>query len=138
MNQILTKAHDRALAFLRAEAASTLTTFALMMPVLAGAVGISIDYGRAALVKTRLQAVADSAALMSARQLQLAQSTSDKVSAYAKSYVASQLQGVTTAVDVDTQALNVRVRLTSDVTRMFDVLSFQGGNVPVGARRPRS
>ena len=59
--------------FMRAEAASTLTTFALMMPVLAGAVGISIDYGRAALVKTRLQAVADSAALMSARQLQLAQ-----------------------------------------------------------------
>ncbi len=105
MNQIPTKAHNRALAFLRAEAASTLTTFALMMPVLAGAVGISIDYGRAALVKTRLQAVADSAALMSARQLQLAQSTSDKVIAYAKSYVASQLQGVTTAVDVDPKAL---------------------------------
>ena len=133
MRQALTKARNHALAFLRAEAASTLTTFALMMPVLAGAVGISIDYGRAALLKTRMQAVADSAALMSARQLQLAQSTSDKVTAYANSYVASQLQGVTTAVEVDPKAYTVRVRLTSDVTRMFDVLSFQGGNMPVGA-----
>ena len=53
---------------------------------------------------------------MSARQLQLAQSTSDKVTAYAKSYVESQLQGVTTAVDVDAKALMVRVRLTSELT----------------------
>src|SRR6185436_2315106 len=44
----------------------------------------------------------------------------------------SQLTGVTTAVDVDTKALMVRVRLTSTVERMFDVMSFQG-TVPVGA-----
>ena len=133
MRQVLTRVRRHALAFVRAEAASTLTTFALMMPILAGAVGISIDYGRAALLKTRMQAVADSTALMSARQLQLAQATADKVIAFANSYVASQLTGVTTAVEVDPKAYTVRVRLTSDVARMFDVMSFQGGNMPVGA-----
>ena len=40
---------------------------------------------------------------------------------------------MTTAVEVDPKAYTVRVRLTSDVTRMFDVMSFQGGNMPVGA-----
>src|SRR3954470_4130711 len=89
--------YSRLLAFLRSTGASTLTTFALMTPVLLAAAGMSVDYGRAALFRTKMQSIADSAAVMSARQLQLARVTSDKVAAFAKSYVASQLSEVTTA-----------------------------------------
>jgi Flp pilus assembly protein TadG len=132
MKETLAKLRNLAVAFRRAQEGSTLTMFALMLPVVAGAVGISIDYGRAALLRTQMQALADSAALMSARQLQLASSTSEKVAAFAKSYVEGRLGNVTAAVDVDSKALTVRVRLTSDVNRLFNIAMLQQ-NVPVGA-----
>src|SRR5262245_51176314 len=130
MRYFLTDIRNRARSFVCAEAASTLTTFALLAPVLIGAVGIGVDYARASLLKTKMQAIADSTAVMSARQLQLATATPGKVAAYAKSFIASQLNGVTSAVDVDANALTVRVRLTATVDRLLDV-SLLGGNMPV-------
>jgi Flp pilus assembly protein TadG len=132
MKQALDKFYSRAVAYLRSERASTLTTFALMTPVLLGAVGIAVDYGRAGLFRTRMQGIADGAAVMSARQLQLAQATSDKVAAFAQSYVASQLSGVATAIDVDAKALTVKVTLTAEVERILDISLIQK-NVPVRA-----
>src|SRR5689334_18358285 len=131
MRNILTKARKRIQAFWRSDAANTLTTFGLVLPILVGAVGISVDYGRATLMRAKMQAIADSAALMSARQLQLASSTADKVAAFANSYVASQLSNVTSTVNVDQTALTVRIRLTATVDRFFDVSWMQ--NMPVGA-----
>ena len=87
---------------------------------------------RAGLLKSKMQSIADSAAVMSARQLQLASSAPDKVAAYAQSYIASQLSGVTATVDVDAKALTVRVRLTAQVGRLMDI-SLLHGDVPVGA-----
>jgi hypothetical protein len=130
--RVLQNSCSRALVFVRAETASTLTVFALMTPVLLGAVGMAVDYGRAGLLKTRMQNIADSAALMSARQLQLAQATSDKVAAFAKSYVASQLDGATTTVDVDAEALTVKVSLNATVDRLLGISLFQK-SLPVGA-----
>ncbi|MGZ3408767.1 MAG: pilus assembly protein [Xanthobacteraceae bacterium] len=52
---------------------------------------------------------------MSARELQLASSTAEKIAAYAKSYVASQLSGVTSVTNVDMSALTVHVKLDTDV-----------------------
>src|SRR5687768_6473084 len=121
-----------ALAYVRLERANTLTTFALITPVLLGSVGIAVDYGRAALFRTKMQSIADSAAVMSARQLQLAQATSDKVSNFAKSYVASQLSEATTTVDVDTTELTVKVTLNAEVERFLDISLFQK-SVPVRA-----
>jgi hypothetical protein len=83
-------------------------------------------------MKSQMQAIADSAAVMSARQLQLASATPDKVAAFARSYVGSRLNGVTTAIDVDDKALTVRVRLTAEVDRLFDISLLQR-NMPVGA-----
>jgi Flp pilus assembly protein TadG len=100
--------------FGRSKRASTMTMFALSLPVVIGSVGVAIDYGRAAMTRSRMQAVADSAALMSARQMQLATATADKVSAFAKSYVTSQIAGVITTMNVDMGALTVNARLDTD------------------------
>jgi Flp pilus assembly protein TadG len=132
MKQALHQFYSRALVYWRSERAGALTTFALMTPVLLGAVGISIDYGRAALFRTKMQGIADGAAISSARQLQLAQATSDKIAAFAQSYVAGQLGGVTTVIDVDSKALTVKVTLTAEVERLLDISVIQK-NVPVRA-----
>lgn len=132
MRPLLTKASIRVREFVRADAASTLTTFSLLAPLLIGAVGMGVDYARASLLRTKMQALADTAAVASARQLQLASSTPDKVAAYAKSLVASQIDGVASTVDVDSKAYTVRVRLTSKVDRLLDI-SALGGNMPVSA-----
>jgi Flp pilus assembly protein TadG len=108
------KSARRAARFVRCERASTLTLFALSLPVLVGVTGVGVDYARAALMKSKMQGVADSAALMSARELQLATSTADKVSALAKSYAESQIGGVTAVANVDMDALTVRVNLDAD------------------------
>lgn len=110
-----TKTHPPVSHLVRCERASTLTTFAVALPVLLGVVAMGIDYAGAAFMKTKMQRVADDAAVMSARQLQLATSTADKVSASAQSYVAARFGGATTTVDVDTKALTVRVQLDADV-----------------------
>jgi Flp pilus assembly protein TadG len=55
MKRVLESYCSRALTFARSETASTLMTFALATPVLLGAVGIAVDYGRAALLRTRMQ-----------------------------------------------------------------------------------
>src|SRR5262245_6704606 len=100
MTATLTKVRIFAARFRRSEQASSLPMFALMLPVIASAVGMSVDYSRGVLMKTQMQAAADSAALMAARQLQLATATADKVSAFAKSYVGEKLPNVTTTTDI--------------------------------------
>jgi Flp pilus assembly protein TadG len=101
--------------FASAERGSIVTVFALSLPVLLGAGGISLDYARAAYMKSKLQSTADSAALMSARELQLASSTAEKISALAKSYVGGMLKDVAVTTNVDTTALTVQVILENDV-----------------------
>jgi len=107
----------------RCERASTLTTFALLVPVIVAATGVSLNYGSAALMKTKMQRIADGAALMSARQLQLAQATANKVTAAAQSYVSAQIAGVATSVAVDMDAFTVRVQLDGDAAPVIG-LSF--------------
>src|SRR5690349_22807590 len=119
MTETLSRVRILAARWRRSEKASSLPMFALMLPVIAGAVGISVDYSRGVLLKTQMQAAADSAALMAARQLQLATATSDKVAAFAKSYVGDKLPNVTTTTDIDTKALTVKLTLTANVDRFF-------------------
>ena len=58
--------------FAAAEAGNTAIVFALALPVLVAAAGAAVDYSTAASTRSKMQAVADSAALASARELQLA------------------------------------------------------------------
>src|SRR5262249_6453661 len=61
------------------EAAGTMMTFALLLPVLVAAAGAAIDYSFAASTRSKMQAVADASALASVREMQLARSDSSKI-----------------------------------------------------------
>ena len=100
---------------MRCEAGNVSVAFALMIPVVLGAAGIGVDYMRAATMRTRMQAVADAAAISSARELQMAKSEPDKIAAIATSYVTSQLPDVTIQTKVDADALTVQVVLEKDL-----------------------
>src|SRR5262245_920390 len=102
-------------ALLRDEAGGISTAYALMIPLLFGAAGVGLDYSRAASERSKLQAVADSAAIAAARELQMAKADPDKIAAVAKSYVTAQIADVAIGTKVDTQALTVRVDLQKDI-----------------------
>src|SRR5262245_48827636 len=70
-------------------------TLGLLLPVLAAAVAAGMDYTNAASTRSKMQAVADSAALSATREFQMAQSNPDRITAVAQKYVTSQLNGVT-------------------------------------------
>jgi Flp pilus assembly protein TadG len=123
---------ERFADFVRSDAASSLTMFAIAVPLLLGAVGVAVDFGRATLMKAKLQAIADGAATLAAREMQLATATPDKLAAFAKSYVDSQLSGVATTTKVDMKALTVRVKLDTDVDPVMHLASL-GEKMHVGA-----
>ena len=101
---------------LRDDAGNVTVTFALMIPVIMGAAGLGVDYVRASAAQTRMQAIADAAAISSARELQMAKSDPDKIAAIATSYATSQLPDVTVQTKVDSEALTVQVTLEKDLS----------------------
>jgi len=90
-------------------AASTLTIFALTLPVLVAAGGMVVDYTNAASMRTRMQTTADMAALAAARELQLSRANPSAIAAVATNLINGALQGATPVVNVDTQAMTVQV-----------------------------
>jgi Flp pilus assembly protein TadG len=103
------------LALLRDEAGSVSIAYALMIPVIFGAAGVGLDYSCAASERSKMQAVADAAAIAAARELQMARADPDKIAAVARNYVTTQIADVVIGTKVDTQALKVRVDLAKDV-----------------------
>jgi Flp pilus assembly protein TadG len=91
--------------------ANIIVTFALVLPVLVVAAGAAIDYSRAAGARSRMQAVADDAALAAAQRLQLAQTDEDGAVTFTRSYVNAQLANATTNVTVDFRASTIEVRV---------------------------
>src|ERR1700730_6153220 len=75
------------------EAAGTMITFGLALPVIIVAAGAAVDYSFAASIRSKMQAVADSAALASARELQLARADSGRITAIANNVVTSAFPG---------------------------------------------
>src|SRR6202022_3052493 len=55
----------RARRFVSHQAANTIVTFTLTLPVLVAAAGMAVDYSLAAKIRSNMQGVADSAALAS-------------------------------------------------------------------------
>jgi Flp pilus assembly protein TadG len=102
-------------AFGPSQSGSVAIIFALAIPALIGAAALAIDYSVAVMTKSRMQAVADSAALISAREWQMAKATRDTVAAVARSYVMTRFNDVTADVQPDQTALSVRVTLDKDV-----------------------
>jgi Flp pilus assembly protein TadG len=89
--------------------ANTTLLFALTLPVVLGMAGLAVEYGHAASAKTKMQTVADSAALAAAQELQLAQSDPGRIVAVAESVVNNALPDAHTRAIVDTQAASVQV-----------------------------
>jgi Flp pilus assembly protein TadG len=109
----------RAGCFVGDEAAGTMMIFALTIPVVMVAAGGAVDYSFAASTRSKMQAVADSAALASVRELQLARTDSSRVTVIANNVINSSLQGVTAAINVDLQAMTVQVVIEKQYTSLI-------------------
>ena len=106
--------------------ATVMTTFALAVPVVFGAVGVAVDYSMASNTRTRMQAVADAAAINGAREFQMARATASSVTAAVQSYVRSQLNDVSVMAAADEQALSVNVVVEKDVAMTIGKVVFGG------------
>lgn len=109
--------------FIGNEAAGIAMTFALILPVLIVAGGAAIDYSFALMTQTKMKGVADSAALASVRELQLARTDSNRITAIANNVINSLLQGVASTINVDFQAMTVQVVIQKQYTPVFGILS---------------
>ena len=88
--------------------------FGLTLPIVAGAVGLAIDYSGAAMMRSKMQAVADAAAISAAREFQMAKSRPELIAAVAANYVKGHLADVSTDTKVDANALTVQVVLQKE------------------------
>ena len=109
--------------FIGNEAAGIAMTFALILPVLIVAVGAAVDYSLALMTQTKMKGVADSAALASVREIQLARTDSSRITAIANNVINSLLQGVASTINVDFQAMTVQVVIDKQYTPVFGILS---------------
>ena len=117
-------------AFRRDRSANAAITFGLAAPVLIGMVAVAVDYSRAAAGKSKLQAVADAAALYSAREWQMAQSQSERIVAAALAYARSQAPDAQAAATADAGTYTVNVVLEKDYELTIGKAVF-GGNTHV-------
>ncbi len=88
--------------------------FGLTLPIVAGAVGLAVDYSGAAMMRSKMQAVADAAAISAAREFQMAKSRPELIAAAAANYVKGHLADVSTDTKVDANALTVQVVLQKE------------------------
>jgi Putative Flp pilus-assembly TadE/G-like len=109
--------------FVADEAAGTMMMFALTLPVLMAAAGAAVDYSLAAATRSKMQAVADAAAIASVRELQLARTDSSRITAIANNVINSSLQNVTTKINVDFQAMTVQVTIQKQYIPVLSILS---------------
>jgi Flp pilus assembly protein TadG len=113
--------------FRRDREASVVMLFGLMLPVLVICVAMATDYALMINVQTKMQSAADSAAVAAARELQLANADSPRVTAVAEGYVRSTLPEVAVETSVEPSLGIVRVRLSKTFAPVF------GGIVQNGA-----
>jgi putative Flp pilus-assembly TadE/G-like protein len=114
----------RALA--RDNSANVAIIFGLATPILFGAVGAAIDYSAGVAMRTKMQSVADSAAVAAAREFQMAKATRDTVAAVARNYVKDRLDDVAVTPTVDEKALTVKVVLEKEVALTIGRLIYDG------------
>ena len=93
-----------------------MTLFALTLPVLVAGAAAAVDYSFAASTRSKMQAVADSAALASVRELQLARTDASRIVAIASNVVSSSMQDAKSSVAVDFKTMTVRVVVEKQYT----------------------
>jgi Flp pilus assembly protein TadG len=120
-------ARPRKGGFFRDTSGNVVVTFSLAVPVLAAAVAAAVDYGSAAATRTRMQQVADAAAIASVQEIRLANTDQTRVATVATNYVVSTLPNVAPSVTVDLKAQTVQVSLQQQYTPITGTLVFKGG-----------
>ena len=109
--------------YLNSSAGSTIVMFALVLPMLLGAIGVAIDFSTFTMKQQALQAAADQAALASAKELSIVSNSDPIVRAAAMNFLTEGLRGrdenaVGTAT-VDRKAGSVKVQVQEDWTPFF-------------------
>jgi Putative Flp pilus-assembly TadE/G-like len=103
------------MGFLRAQRGGLGLIFAMTAPVLLVVSGVAIDYASASMLRTKLQAIADSAAIAGAKQFSLANSDAKTVNAVVDSFIGGQAEDnfgtVQHRVKIDKDANEVRVEI---------------------------
>src|ERR1035437_429768 len=105
------------------EAAGIAMTFALILPVLIVAGGAAVDYSLALMTQTKMKGVADSAALASVREIQLARTNSSRITVIANNFRSGLLRGGASTINVVFQAMTVQVVIDKQYTPVFGILS---------------
>jgi Flp pilus assembly protein TadG len=93
----------------RSKAGGVLATFGLVTPVLLMGIAAAVDYGMFERGRGRLQAQVDAAAIAAAREMQMAQTDSARITAVAENFVHSSEPQASVATRVDTTAMSVTV-----------------------------
>ena len=106
---------------------NVLVMFALALPLLVGMIGTGVDYTLASSARSKMQGIADAAAVAAARELQIAKTDPDKISAVAKGFVNASLSDVSVTTNVDVKALTVEVILDKTVTPIMGSLLRRSG-----------
>ena len=125
MPQYRSYAHDRnvlwplgrlAARLQRCERGSIFVIFALALPVLLALVGGTIEFARLSMLKAKLQSIADTAALSTARQFAVADSQTSELRAAADAYVQAHIgkfsKTVSTSINVNHDTRSVTVSLS--------------------------
>jgi Flp pilus assembly protein TadG len=114
--------------------------FALALPVVIGAAGLAVDYAIMANQRTKMQSVADAAALSAARELRLAPNGTNNVAATAQSYAQSALAqtipGLNPVIGASVIDNNTAVEVTITASYrpvLFRVISQDVANLSVTA-----
>ncbi len=115
--------HRVAKRYLNSSAGSTIVMFALVLPVLLGAIGVAIDFSTFTMKQQALQAAADQAALASAKELSIVSNSDSVVQAAAMNFLTEGLRGrdenaVGTAT-IDRKAGSVKVQVQEDWAPFF-------------------
>ena len=97
--------------------------FALILPMVIAFAGVSVDYASLSAQRTKLQAVADGAALAAAREFRLGnanvQTLNQAVAAHAGGSLAGQDMTATITPTVDLRNRSITVNLSSDVPTLL-------------------
>ena len=104
--------------FLRMDSGATAMIFGVVAPILFLVVGAAVDFSLYQREQTRLQGQVDAAAIAPAREMQLARTDTQKVTAVARNFVqvSEPDASVTAQVDLNAQSVTVTARKKFDPT----------------------
>jgi Flp pilus assembly protein TadG len=112
---------------------ATALIFGLVLPVLMGVTGMAVDYGLLLDTRSKAQTAADTAAIASARELQLANVDTAKVTNLANNYVHARMPAATVQTNVDVKAGTVQVSVATDFAPKITGSLWSGTRVQASA-----